>query len=370
MINVQEILQEGIRRNASDIHLVYRKKPIVRVNRDLIELERFDVLTNTDLIDIFEYFTNGNQEVMKSFHKKKRLDLNYHLENTRFRINVSMSGGLFTFTLRIISDKLPEFNTLGLPEVVRKLAMRPQGLILITGKSNSGKSTTLNALVNEINKTENKKIMMLEDPIEYAHTSNKSLIIQKEVGEGKDCNSFSEGVTNSLREDCDILIVGEVRDRETMDAILELSESGYLVFGTMHTRSCAETIDRILNFYDLSDQRTIQYMMSSVLKAVVSQRLLKGINSELVMCPEIMIVDDIIAGHLRKEKISKTEIEDAILTGLSKGSISLIFALANLVATGRITMEMAQSQIEQKSYEHLSNTVYRMKNGLLNGWKY
>lgn len=370
MINIQEILLKGVRLNASDVHLVYRMKPIVRINRDLVELDNYDVLSSTDLIDIFEFFTNGNQETMKSFNKKKKMDLNYHLENTSFRINVSMSGGIFLFTIRIINDKLPEFSSLGLPDIVRRLARQPQGLILITGKSNSGKSTTLNALVSEINRTENKKIMMLEDPIEYKHTSNKSLIIQKEIGEGRDCNSFSEGAINSLREDCDILIVGEVRDRETMDAILELSESGYLVFGTMHTRSCSETIDRILNFYDLNDQRTIKYMMSSVLKAVVSQRLLKGVNSDLVMCPEIMIVDDIIAGHLRKDKISKTEIEDAMLAGLSKGSITLIFALANLVANGKITMEMAQSQIEEKEYEHLSNTVYRMKNRLINGWKY
>ena len=190
------------------------------------------------------------------------------------------------------------------------------------------------------------------------------MVVQKEVGEGKDCLSFSEGAMNALREDCDILVVGEIRDKKTMDALLEISESGYLVFGTLHTRSCAETIDRILGFYDVDDQKSVKYMLSSVLKAVISQRLLKGINNDLVMTPEIMVVDDIISGHIRKEKLSKSEIEDAILTGQSKGSLSLIFSLANQVVKNRISLETAQSQIEERYYEHLNNTIYRMKNNL------
>ena len=151
-----------------------------------------------------------------------------------------------------------------------------------------------------------------------------------------------------------------------MDAMLEMAEAGYLVIGTMHTRSCAETIDRIVNFYDLSDQRTIKYMMASVLKAVVAQRLLKGKNDNLVMSPEIMIVDDIIRGYIRKEKLSKSELEDAILTSQSKGSLSLIFSLANLVVTDKITLDTAKSQIEDKYFEHLENTIFRMRNNMLN----
>ena len=364
MISLNNILKTGIARGASDIHLLNGKRPIFRINRDLVEMYDSDILEESDLIYAFEIFTKGNAGIIQTFNRDKRMDLNYELDNVRFRVNVSLSNGVFVFTLRIVKEVLPEFRNLGLPDIVRKLALLPQGLILITGKSNSGKTTTLNALVNEINKTENKKILMLEDPIEYSHKSIKSLIVQKEVGEGRDCLTFSDGTINSLREDCDILIVGEVRDRKTMDAILEMAESGYLVIGTMHTRSCAETIDRIINFYDLSEQRTIKQMMASVLKAVVTQRLLKGMNNNLVMTPEIMIVDDIIGGHIRKEKLSKAEIDDAILTGQTKGSLSLIFSLANLVATNKISLEVAKSQLDEKSHEHLTNTIYRMKNNM------
>lgn len=366
MVNIDNILREGIRRNASDIHLVNEMKPIFRINRDLVEMKDSEPLTDNDLLEFFGVFSMFNDEIKKSFEKNKRIDLNYEFEGNRFRVNASLSNHSIVYTLRIVKKELPEFKNLGLPDVVRKLALSPQGLILITGKSNSGKTTTLNALVNEINKTENKKILMLEDPIEYTHKSIKSLIIQKEVGEGKDCKSFGDGTINSLREDCDILIVGEVRDKITMDAMLEMAESGYLVIGTMHTRSCAETIDRIINFYDLSDQKTVKYMMSSVLKAVISQRLLKGMNNDLVMAPEIMVVDNIIGGHIRKDKLSKSEIEDAILTGQSKGSLSFIFSLAYLVYQNKLSLEVAKSQIDENNYSHLENTIYRLRNNMLN----
>ena len=369
MINIEEILRLGIQKNASDIHLVTDKKPLFRINRDLVEINDFCTFTPNDLFDAFYVFTGYNEGIKRAFERDKRIDVNYKFENVRFRVNASLSNNVPIFTLRIIKNELPEYSSLGLPNIVRRLASLPQGLILITGKSNTGKTTTLNALVNEINKTENKKIMMLEDPIEYVHQSNKSLIIQKEVGEGRDCISFSEGTINALREDCDILIVGEVRDRATMDAMLEMAEAGYLVFGTMHTRSCAETIDRIVNFYDLSDQRTIKHLMSSVLKAVISQKLLKSTNNTLVMAPEIMIVDDVISGHIRKENLSKSELEDAILTGQAKGSLSLIFSLAHLIVTNKITPETAKGQLDAKYYDHLDNTVLRMRSHSLN-WQF
>ena len=366
MINVDDILREGIARGASDIHLVYQMKPIFRIHRDLFEMQEANPLDENDLKTFLDAFTKENEGILHSFYQERKADLNYEVDNNRFRVNASFSDGYLTFTLRIINDVLPEFRNLGLPSIVLKTALQPQGLMLITGKANSGKTTTLNALVNEINQSETKKILMLEDPIEYKHKSINSLIVQKEVGEGKDCLSFSDGTFNSLREDCDIVVVGEARDRKTMDAMLEMAESGYFVIGTMHTRSCAETIERIINFYDLSDQKVVKNMMSSVLKAVVSQRLLKGLNGGLVMAPEIMMVDNIIAGALRKEKISSSEIEDAILVGQSKGSLSFIFSLAHLVATNRISLETARSQIEEKSFEHLDKTIARMKSNALN----
>lgn len=366
MIELDTILREGMAREASDIHLVNDMRPIFRVNRELIEMEDVEPLTEDDLNQFLITVTKGNEGLVQAFNRDRKLDANYEVDGVRFRVNVSFSNGILTYTLRIIKNQLPEFNNLGLPDIVRKIALQPQGMMFITGKSNSGKTTTLNALVNEINRTERKKILMLEDPIEFSHKSINSLIVQKEVGEGKDCLTFSAGTYNSLREDCDIVIIGEVRDSKTMDAMLEMAEAGHFVIGTMHTKSCSETIDRIINFYDINDQKTIKYMVAGVLKAVVSQRLLKGINGGLVMVPEIMVVNDIIAGAIRKEKLSSAEIEDAILTSQSSGSLSLIFSLANLVATNQITLETAASQIDEKSQNHLINTINRMKSNTLN----
>ena len=363
MIDVQEIFAKGIELNASDIHIVEGVRPVFRINRELIEMQGVDPLNVNDIYDVFHFFLKDNDAMKEIFEKEKRLDINYEVNDTRLRVNVSLSNGVPVFTARTIRKELPKFRDLGLPDVVRRNALLPQGLILVTGKSNSGKTTTLNALVNEINQTENKKILMLENPVEYMHTSQKSLIVQKEVGPGKDCISFSSGTINALREDCDILVIGEIRDKSTMDAALELAESGHLVIGTMHTRSCAETIDRVLNFYDLSDQLTVKYMFSSVLRVVVAQRLIKGKQNNLVMVPEIMIVDDVVAGLIRKDKFSKSEIEDAIQSRFDKGSISFVNSLANAVNKGQISLEQAQKQLDDSKLENLNRIIAGTRSG-------
>lgn len=365
MIDIDNILRIAIDREASDVHLVRRLKPIIRVNRELIRLEEHDMLTDEDIYEIYEHFVN-NSELDETFKKDKRLDINYEVYDMRLRVNVSMSNGYPIFTIRIIKKELPVFKNLNIPDIIRKIALSPQGMLLVTGKSNTGKSTTLNALVNEINRTTNKKILMLENPIEYMHVPDKSLIVQKEIGKGRDCPTFGIGATNALREDCDILVLGEIRDRETMDAAIEMVESGHLVIGTMHTRSCAETIDRIISFYDPSEQMTIKYMISSVLKAVISQRLLNGKKDELVMVPEIMIVDEVVSYFLRKEKFNKNDLEDAIQTRLSKGSLSLTNALAYAVIKEKITMETAMLQIDDDDKERLLRTIKQFDGKELN----
>lgn len=365
MIDIDNILRIAIDRKASDVHLVRRLKPIIRVNRELIRLEEHDVLTDEDIYEIYEHFVN-NSELDETFKKDKRLDINYEVYDMRLRVNVSMSNGYPIFTIRIIKKELPVFKNLNIPDIIRKIALSPQGMLLVTGKSNTGKSTTLNALVNEINRTTNKKILMLENPIEYMHVPDKSLIVQKEIGKGRDCPTFGIGATNALREDCDILVLGEIRDRETMDAAIEMVESGHLVIGTMHTRSCAETIDRIISFYDPSEQMTIKYMISSVLRAVISQRLLNGKKDELVMVPEIMIVDEVVSYFLRKEKFNKNDLEDAIQTRLSKGSLSLTNALAYAVIKEKITMETAMLQIDDDDKERLLRTIKQFDGKELN----
>ena len=360
-MNIDKVLEIAKAKDASDVHLIYGIKPMLRIARDLVPVEEINELTIEDLNEAYDYFIRGNLEKDETFMKTKRLDSSFEFEDIRLRVNVSFADEIPTFTLRLIKNELPRYEDLGVPDIVRRMTRQPQGLILVTGKTNSGKTTTLNALINDINETQNKKILTLESPVEYRHISKKSVIVQKEVGPGRDCLCYSDGVKNSLREDCDIVIVGEIRDRETMDAAIETAESGHLVIGTLHTKSCAETIDRMINFYDISDQQSVKYLIASLLKLVVSQRLLKGKDGKLVLVPEVMVVDNIVAGIIRKEKISVSEIEDAIQSNLEKGSIGLINSIAELFVDDKITLEQAKAQIEEKNIEILNRTIMQLK---------
>ena len=361
MIQVEDLIDIAIEKDASDIHLVCGNRPLLRIIRKLEEIEKYQVLTQEDMYEIYDALIKGNLEKDNLFRETKKLDTSYEYKDIRLRINISLSNGIPTFTLRLIKKDLPRYIDLGVPDIVRRMTTQPQGLILVTGKTNSGKTTTLNALVNEINETQNKKILSLENPIEYKHESKKSMIVQKEIGIGGDSICFSDGVKNSLREDCDIVVIGEIRDRETMDAAIETAEAGHLVIGTLHTKSCAETIDRMINFYEISDQTTVKYLLSSLLKLVISQRLLPGKNGKLVLVPEVMVVDNIVSGLIRKEKLSVSEIEDAIQSNSDNGSIGLINAIANLFVDDKITLEQAKAQIEEKNIEILNRTIMQLR---------
>ena len=361
MVNMDEILELVIERDASDVHLICGNKPILRIARELEPIEEMEVLTPEDMNEIYDYLVRGNLDKDAVFRETRKLDTSYEFKNVRFRVNISNSFDIPVYTLRLIKNTLPTFEELGVPDIVRRMTYQPQGLILVTGKTNSGKTTTLNALINEINETQNRKIMTLENPVEFRHHSKKSLIVQKEVGRGQDSLTFSDGVKNSLREDCDILVIGEIRDKITMEAAIEMAESGHLVIGTLHTKSCAETIDRMINFYEVRDQASIKYLLSALLKLVVSQRLLKGKDGKLVLIPEVMVVDNIVSGIIRKEKISVSEIEDAIQSNLEKGSIGLINSLAEAFVKDKITLDQAKAQIEEKNIETLNRTIMQLK---------
>lgn len=360
-MNIDKILDEAIRLDASDVHLVCNNKPLLRIARDLIPVEGSEVITPEDMNEAYDYLVKGNVYEDEIYNTTRKLDISYVYNEIRLRVNISLSDEVPTVTMRLIKNELPPYEALGVPDIVRRMTYQPQGLILVTGKTNSGKSTTLNALVNYINENQNKKILTLENPVEYKHHSKRSLIVQKEVGVGKDSLTFSDGVKNSLREDCDILVIGEIRDRETMEAAIEMAESGHLVIGTLHTKSCAETIDRMINFYEVRDQSTIKQLLSALLKLVVSQRLLKGTDGKLVLVPEVMVVDNIVAGIIRKDKISVSEIEDAIQSNSEKGSIGLINSIAKLFVEDRITLEQAKAQIEEKNIEILNRTIMQLK---------
>jgi len=361
MVDMNKILDIAIAKNASDIHLIPGNQPMLRIARRLEPVEGTKELKESDMDEIYDYLVKGNLEADEQYKANRRLDTSYEHAGLRFRVNISHSENIPIATLRIIKNDLPKYEDLGLPDIVRRMTYQPQGLILVTGKTNSGKTTTLNALINDINENQNKKILTLENPIEFKHHSKNSLIVQKEVGQGKDSLTFSDGVKNSLREDCDILVIGEIRDKETMEAGIEMAESGHLVIGTLHTKSCAETVDRMINFYDVRDQAQIKYLLSSLLKMVVSQRLLPTPDDKLVLVPEVMVVNNIVSGIIRKDKISVSEIEDAIQSGSEVGSIGLINSLAQLFVEDKITLDQAKSQIEEKNIEILNRTIMQLK---------
>ena len=361
MLDINRILKYAKDFDASDVHLVPGRRPTVRIARDLREITEEDILTESDMYEIYDYFIRGNVDRDEIYSQTRQLDISFVFDDIRLRVNISSFDEIPIFTLRLIKNELPRFQELGIPDVVRRMMYQPQGLILVTGKTNSGKTTTLNALIDEVNQNENKKILTLEKPVEFKHTSKKSLIVQKEVGKGKDTLSFRDGVKNSLREDCDILVIGEIRDKETMEAAIDMAESGHLVIGTLHTKSCAETIDRIINFYEVRDQASIKYLMSALLKLVVSQRLIRGLDNKLVLIPEVMVVDNVVSGCIRKEKFSVSELEDAIQSNIDKGNISLINSIAEAYVANKINLEQAKAQIEEKNIEVLNRTIMQMK---------
>ena len=360
-MDVNGILKKANEQKASDAHFVSGLKPILRINRELVTLDEYDVITKDDMWEAYDYFLKGNLDKDKLFKEKKVLDCSEEFGDIRLRINISYSDGVPVITTRLIRNELPRYEDLGVPDIVRRMTSQTQGLILVTGKTNSGKSTTLNALINYINENENRKILTLESPVEYKHKSKKSMIVQKEVAIGSDMPSYSIGTKNSLREDCDILVIGEIRDKETLDAAIETAESGHLVLGTLHTKSCAETIDRMINFYEVRDQTTIKYLIASLLKLVISQKLIRNKKGTLTLIPEVMVVDNVISGIIRKEKLSVSEIEDAIQSSSGNGSIGLINSLAELFVDDVITLEQAKAQIEEKNIEILNRTIMQLR---------
>lgn len=353
-----EIVRTAISMEATDIHLVEGLSPLYRINKELKPNSDIEPMNKFDLESLMEALVDDSLELVEQFEDNKKLDLPFELDqNTRLRINASMALGVPTFSIRIIRNKILDVEKLGLREIMNELRQINSGLVLITGKVNSGKTTTLNAFVQETNKLLNKKIVMLEEPIEYRHTSNKSVIVQKEVNKAGDIPSYYDGVINLLREDSDIAIIGEIRDRKTMDAVLDLAESGGLVIGTLHTRSCGETIDRIIGMYEPNEQKAIKYTLSNVLKMVVSQKLVKGVNGKVVFVPETMLVNPTISALIRQDKFSVSEIQDAIHHSNVKGTVSFERSFTKLYNHNIIDMTAIKNNVEESSYNLITNLI-------------
>ena len=357
---IDAILQKGINIEATDIHLAPGQVPVYRVNKKLIFDESKLPLSRKSLIMLLDYFNEIVLGLKETFEKYKQADFSYTYSEHRFRINVSNTKGTPTYSIRIINNSEIDIQGLGIQSVIKRMKKVNSGLILVTGKVNSGKSTTMNGFIQEINKEYSKKIVTLEDPIEYEHKSDKSIIIQKEIGKESDVLTYNDGLKNLFREDSDIAVLGEIRDRNTMDVALDLAESGGLVIGTLHTRSCGETVERIINMYDPSDQRSKKGSISSVLKLVISQRLVVSRKGSLLMVPEVMVVTPVIAAQIRQENFNISEINDSIHTQSAMGSVSFEQSFADFYARGIIDMDVIKQNVDNDKIDMIKNLIINL----------
>lgn len=340
---IEDLLEKMVKDGGSDLHLSANLPPVVRIDGNL---KRYDMqsLTPEDVEHLlFPMLTN---EQRRRLEQDWELDFSYGIEGlSRFRVNFYKDKGNYAAAFRTITSVVPSFEQLGLPEIVRKTADKPRGLVLVTGPTGSGKSTTLAAMIDYINTNKSEHILTIEDPIEFVHTSKQSVIHQRELG--MDTRSFSNALRAALREDPDIILVGEMRDHETIALALTAAETGHLVFGTLHTSSAAQTIDRIIDVFPEGQQQQIRVQLANSLAAVFSQTLLPklqpdGTKKGRVMAQEILIVTSAIANLIRESKAA--QIYSTLQTSQGMGMMTLEMALADLYKNGLITLEDAISR--------------------------
>jgi len=337
---IEELLEDAVGKGASDIHISANLPPVFRIDGKLIRTN-MEALTAENVETLV--FPILNNEQRRKLEQEWELDLSYGIHGLgRFRVNVYKNNGTYAAAFRTINTQVPSFETLGLPPVVKKITERPRGLILVTGPTGSGKSTTLASMIDHINETRNEHILTIEDPVEFVHKSKKSVVHQRELGQ--DTRSFANALKSALREDPDIILVGEMRDLDTISLAITAAETGHLVMGTLHTSSASQTIDRIIDVFPQGQQQQIRIMLSNSLCAVFSQTLLpklseNGEKKGRVMAQEIMVVNGAIANLIREGKTS--QMYSAIQTGAQHGMQTLETALANLYKKGLISAEDA-----------------------------
>lgn len=337
MVSLRELLEQMLKLNASDLHLTTGSPPVVRVDGKLVRLQ-FDMLTSDQTRKLAYSMLNEKQKL--KFEQQWELDFSFGIESmSRFRANIFMQRGNVAVVLRQIPYEVKSFEELGLPKVTAEFAKMPRGLVLITGPTGSGKSTTLAAIIDKINRERPVHIITIEDPIEYLHRHQMALVNQREVY--SDTPSFASALKYALREDPDVVLVGEMRDLETMEAALSISETGHLAFATLHTNSCAETINRIVDAFPGGQQEQIRISMSFALQAVVSQILLPKIGGGRVLALEIMIVTPAIRAIIRDDKIH--QLYSMIQSGQKFGMKTMNQSLAELYQTGKITINDAMN---------------------------
>lgn len=335
---LKKLLEVVVSKKASDFHITVDKPPIIRLNRELIPFENESLFTEEDTRELA--FALMTEEQKQEFLREKEIDFSYNFgEKGRFRINVFFQRGYISVALRLIPEKIRSLHELNLPQVLYNFCKYQQGFVLITGPSSHGKSTTLAAIINEINNTQTKHIITIEDPIEYLFDQNKSIISQRELH--KDTLSFEKALKATFREDPDVIMVGEMRDKETMETAITAAETGHLVFATLHTNSAAQTLYRILDSFSGEQQNQVKSQLSRSLIGIVSQRLVPKINGGVVPACEILFNNDAVSNLIRNDKVF--EIPLVLETSFGEGMVSLNRSLAELIKSGVVSIDTASS---------------------------
>ena len=338
MVNLRDLLEIMMKKKASDLHITVGTPPQLRVDGKLQKLP-MESLTPEETKKLAYSIMSEKQR--QKFEEKSELDLSFGIENlSRYRCNVFMQRGNVAIAIRQIPFRVPSFEELGLTKVVSEFANLPRGLVLITGPTGSGKSTTLAAIIDKINRERNLHIITVEDPIEYLHRHNSSLINQREVY--SDTQSFGSALKYALREDPDVVLIGEMRDLETVESALNISETGHLAFATLHTSSCAESITRIIDVFPTNQQAQVRVTLSFVLQAVVTQQLIPKVGGGRVLGLEIMTATPAIRALIRDEKIH--QIYSSIQAGQKYGMRTMNQSLAELYLAHKITLAEAQAR--------------------------
>jgi twitching motility protein PilT len=336
---MHDLLQIMIDRGASDLHITTGTYPQIRVTGKLVQLTEFEQLTPQDTQRLAYSVLNEAQK--QKYEEENELDLSFGIQNlARFRCNVYRQRGAVAAAIRVIPFKIRSFEDLNLPPIVQQMADRPKGLILVTGPTGSGKSTTLAAMLDKINSERSEHIMTIEDPIEFVHPHKKCLVNQREVF--ADTHSFKNALKSILRQDPDVVLVGEMRDLETISAALTIAETGHLTLGTLHTNSCAQTMDRIIDVFPSDQQPQIRAQLSLVLEGVLSQALIPKIGGGRVMALEVMVTTPAIRNLIREEKIH--QIYSAMQSGQKFGMQTMNQSLVELIRKRQITREEGMSR--------------------------
>jgi twitching motility protein PilT len=350
-LHIDDLLRYAVTVGASDLHLTSQMPGSIRLHGAIRPIEGCPVLTNEGIRDMVFGILPASQR--ERFEEESELDTSHSIAGVgRFRVNVSMQRGTVAAAVRPIPHEMPEFDTLGLPETIKSFTDLRRGLVLVTGPTGSGKSTTLASLVDIINRNKPLHIVTVEDPIEFLHDHKRSIITQREVGE--DTKSFSEALRRVLRQDPDVILVGELRDLETISMALTAAETGHLVFGTLHTQDCPQTVDRMIDVFPTNQQEQIRVMLAATLEGVVTQQLIVNTDGTgRVPCSEVLVATSAIRNLIRQSK--SHQIYSLMQVGGSYGMQTMDQGLAQLVREGRISEGIAydRSSNEEDLRNHL-----------------